>query len=358
MCSWNLFFESKIFSQCLQTIFLQTISWICYNNRVNDEKNAKQFKHEWYCDERKANETKEKFWIENFAENFAENAMIKIFSHSFRLFLTISFSFCFLYQINAKLRRQSNNRINKSDFRYWCWHCRNCCKKFAISLNRLNFWISQTSVASKKSIFAATKIDFVISSCKTNEHSNDFWKCFFNDSKFRLFAIFSEQCIHFALYSSSMHLNSATMMSFLVKSLFFQIQYWKFGNFSSYVFRNLTNKAKAKENSIFDFSAVFSLTIFFDWTFCWSCMTNEQCDVSWKCFFNDSNVKYSSYINNEQMIYCMTLKFELSSFEKSTTIMIALKWRNVFRKFRQNFRIANRSSCVNNDFNEEKIEVL
>ena len=249
-CSWNLFFESKIFSQCLQTIFLQTIFWICCNNRINDEKHAKQLRHEWYCDEKRTDETKK---ISNF-ENFVKNAMIKTSSHSLKFCLTISF--CFWYQNNAKSRRQSSNKINKSDFRYWCWYCRNCYKKLAISLNRLNFWISQTSVASKKSIFATTKIDFVISSCKTNEHSNDFWKCFFNDSKFRLLVIFNEQCIHFVLYSSSMHLNSTTIMNSLVESLFFQIQYWKLANFSSYVLKDLTNETKAKKDSIFDWDFV------------------------------------------------------------------------------------------------------
>ena len=36
-CSWNLFFDSKIFSQCLQTTFWQITFWICCNRRINDE---------------------------------------------------------------------------------------------------------------------------------------------------------------------------------------------------------------------------------------------------------------------------------------------------------------------------------
>ena len=186
-CSCNLFLESKIFSHCLQTTFWQTI-WICCNKRVNDEKNAKQFKQEWYCDEKETDETKEEIWIEEFAKDFAENAMIKTSNHSLKHFLTIStsISHCCLYSINAESRKQSNNRFSKSDSRYWCWHCRNCCTKLAISQNRLNFWISHRRIASKKSISAATRksfeisiivfeiSSFVVSNCKTSEHSNDF----------------------------------------------------------------------------------------------------------------------------------------------------------------------------------------
>ena len=175
-------------------------------------------RHEWYWDEKWENEFDVKisnFEKEEFAKDFVENAVIKIFSHSFRLFLTISLWLCSLNQINTKSRKQSNNRINKSDSRYWCWRCRICCTKFTISQNRSNFWISHRRVASKKSISAATKVDltifktfnstrltisrifnsvclttffmvfeissFAVSSCKTSEQSSDFWKCFLYD---------------------------------------------------------------------------------------------------------------------------------------------------------------------------------
>ena len=185
MCSWNLLFDSKIFSHCLQTTFRQTI-WICCSKRVNDEKNAKHCAHEWYCDEKcETNEFDTKisnFEEKNFAKDFAKNATIKIFSHSFKLFLTISlcsFSLYCLYQIIAKSRKHSSNKISKSDSRYWCWHCRNCCTKLEISQNKLNSWISHRRVASKKSISATTKVSLTIStmifeiffsSCKTRKH--------------------------------------------------------------------------------------------------------------------------------------------------------------------------------------------
>ena len=210
MCSWNLFFDSKILSQCLQTIFLQTIFWICCNKRANDEKDVEQLKQKWYWDEkRKTNESKKRIWI----ENFAKNAMIKISSHSFRFFLTISLSFCCLYQINAESRKHSNNNVNKFDSRYWCWRCRNRCTKFAISQNRLNFWISQMSVASKKSTFATIEVNFAtsnsirltifevfFSSCMTRKHWNEFRKWYFSDSFSRSTSNISiEQWVHCAL---------------------------------------------------------------------------------------------------------------------------------------------------------------
>ena len=113
MYSWNLFFESKTFSQCLQTTFLQ-IDWLCCNKRINDEKKTKQWKQKWYWDEkRETNEFDVKIsnFEKEFVENFVKNAMIKIFNYSFK-FLTISF--CFWYQINAKSRKQMWNNWIKS----------------------------------------------------------------------------------------------------------------------------------------------------------------------------------------------------------------------------------------------------
>ena len=288
-CSWNLFFESKISSQCLQTIFLQTIFWVCCNNRVNDEKNAKQFRHEWYCDE-KIDEVDETAEVSNF-ENFVENAVIKTSSHSLRFFLTISLSLsrCCLYHVNADSRRQSSNKISRFDSRYWCWRCRNCCRKLAISQNRLNFCISQTSVASKNSISTTMKVDFAIfkifnsiafevffSSCMASEHCDDCWRCFFSD-----FFIESnnvvEQWIHCVLNQIFVSLNSATIKAFFESTL---RHLSRLASLFSYVSRNLTSKTK--RNSIFDFA-----TIFFDSTFCWSCWANEQCDAFRKCFCND-----------------------------------------------------------------------
>ena len=86
--------------------------------------------------------------------------MIKISNHSFKFFLTISFSLCFLYHARLEFRRHSNNKINKFDSRYWCWHCRRCCRNFAISQYRLKFCISQANVVSKYSISTATEVDF------------------------------------------------------------------------------------------------------------------------------------------------------------------------------------------------------
>ena len=42
-----------------------------------------------------------------------------------------------------------NNSINKSDFRYKCWHCWRCCKNFA---NSLNCRFSHVRIESKISI--------------------------------------------------------------------------------------------------------------------------------------------------------------------------------------------------------------
>ena len=117
-CSWSLFFESKILSQCLQTIFLQTISWVCCNKRINDEKNAKQLRQKWYWDERRETDEFEAK-TSNSERDFAENVVIKISSHSLKLFLTISLSFCCLYHVNAESRKHSRSSESSFSSRLW-----------------------------------------------------------------------------------------------------------------------------------------------------------------------------------------------------------------------------------------------
>ena len=115
---------------------------------------------------------------------------------------------------------------------------------------------------------------FVLSNCKTNEQWNDFWRCFFNDSKFRLFVIVNEQCIHFVLYSSWMFLNSTiVIVSLLIESN--QIQFVKIVNFFSYVFRNLTNETKTKKDSIFDSKVKIVLNENFRYKFM-TCILNRK----------------------------------------------------------------------------------
>ena len=69
---------------------------------------------------------------------------------------------CLSYQISkTKFQRQVSNNISRFDFRYKCWHCWKCCKKFANSLNRR---FSHVSVESKISICWNVDVDFAISS--------------------------------------------------------------------------------------------------------------------------------------------------------------------------------------------------
>ena len=91
-------------------------------------------------------------------ETFAKSTR-KILIHSFNdvEFMTS----CLSYQISkTKSQRQLSNSISRSDFRYKCWHCWKCCKKFAISLNRR---FSYVSVESKISIFWSFDVDFAAS---------------------------------------------------------------------------------------------------------------------------------------------------------------------------------------------------
>ena len=241
-----------------------------------------------------------------FAHN--NNHSLKFLITSFTFWLWISF--CCLYQINAKSRKHLSNKVNKFDSRYWYWHCRSCCTKFAISQNKFNFWISHRKVASKKSIFATTKVNFatfrtfnstrlisfeissfVLFNCKTNEHSNDFWWC--SLKKILLNSKnFNEQWIHFVMNLSSIFLNSTTIIVFLFNDSN-QNQFVKITNFFSYVFRNLTNETE--KDSIFDFSTIF------DSISCWSYKANEQCDAFWKCFFKNSKVQCSLYNMKHRM---------------------------------------------------------
>ena len=90
-------------------------------------------------------------------ETFAKSIR-KISIHSFN---DIDFMIvCLSNQISkTKFQKQTNNNVNKFDFRYWCWHCWKYCKKFFDSLNRRS---SHVKIESKISIFWNIDVNFVV----------------------------------------------------------------------------------------------------------------------------------------------------------------------------------------------------
>ena len=98
-------------------------------------------------------------WIFDFANATTTKSIRKISIHSFN---DVDFMIvCLSNQISkAKFHKQMSNNINKSDFRYKCWHCWRCCKNFANSLNRR---FSYVKIESKISIFWIVDVDLAIS---------------------------------------------------------------------------------------------------------------------------------------------------------------------------------------------------
>ena len=88
----------------------------------------------------------------------SENTFAKILSKRFN---EINSNWILNYS-NAKSHKHFDNKFNKSDLRYWCWHCWKCCKKIAISLYKLNSNLSDANVESKISIFWNFDVCFVV----------------------------------------------------------------------------------------------------------------------------------------------------------------------------------------------------
>ena len=157
MCSWNLFLKLKFASQCLHVIFEQLTCLICSRSRVIDENWAKHSTHKWYWNEKC--ETHDE--INDFDVN--SNEIIK---NAYVRFLS---KFCIMLKIwslnhaNANSRKHLNNKSNTFCFRYWCWVCWKCCKKFITLLYRSNFKISHISVESNISISTKIDVEFEIS---------------------------------------------------------------------------------------------------------------------------------------------------------------------------------------------------
>ena len=153
ICSWNLFLKLKFCSQCLQVIFEQLICFVCFRSRIIDENWAKHSTHKWYCDENCETSETNVFVVNSI--KIIENAHAKSRS-KFCMIMKI----WFLNHANAKFRKYLNNKSNTFCFRYWCWICWKCCKKFIILLYKSNFRISHMKIESKISISTKIDVDF------------------------------------------------------------------------------------------------------------------------------------------------------------------------------------------------------
>ena len=89
--------------------------------------------------------------------NAFENVFVKILSKRFN---EINSNWILNYS-NARSHKHLNNKFNKFDLRYKCWHCWKYCKKFATLLYKSNSNLSNVNDESKISKFWNVNVCFV-----------------------------------------------------------------------------------------------------------------------------------------------------------------------------------------------------
>ena len=116
ICSYNFLLKLKF---CLQNLQIARIFIISWSDEFSIDFDIISSDFNWRFE-----------FFETRRINVFENAFVKILSKRFN---EINSNWI-LNHLNAKLHKHFDNKFNRFDLRYRCWHCSKCCKKFVISL--------------------------------------------------------------------------------------------------------------------------------------------------------------------------------------------------------------------------------
>ena len=205
-CSWNLLFELKIFSQCLQIALKQLFFCVCCNSRDMNENFAKHCEQVWYCDEECKVDFENSIEIVWEDEKIVASACLKTFNE-----VKSSWVFNHLY---VESRKHLTRIVNILCSLYLATS--RSCKKLTLMLKRWNSRRFNCIIESKNSISltqvsslnASIAFAWTLTTCSTisfeiidvietktcfwvfnvERHQDDSRRCFAIDSFLRLHA--------------------------------------------------------------------------------------------------------------------------------------------------------------------------